>query len=398
MRVSFARAPFAVVVLSLLFLGAKPSPPSLPLIMENADRMEGMRSTGEYVLSGNVRFRHGDLRFETPRAYWQRDLNRVTSNEGMRITNRGALLTSDRGSYDKTGSNAVAEGHVFMRDSANEVNGTADILNYNRVARTATMTGNPKVQRFYPATVGDSGKAKAGDTLTIVGRQMRYNENKGVADAEGDVVITRRGLRITCGRAEYHQKEDSLFLFDKPLVKVDDSEVRGAVMRFALAGDTLRALRVRGDAQALSTEKATDSTRARQSKVTGDSLFMAFREGSIDSVEVFTKAEGTYWELEKPQYVNQLNGEYMVLRFREKEPREAEVWGAARSTYFHFEGDTLKGKNRASGDTITFGFRKGKVEDVLIKGSSEGVYEGRTLAGKSGKARADSARAAKGKK
>ena len=33
--------------------------------MENADRLEGVRSTGEYVLSGNVRFRHGDLRLET---------------------------------------------------------------------------------------------------------------------------------------------------------------------------------------------------------------------------------------------------------------------------------------------------------------------------------------------
>jgi lipopolysaccharide export system protein LptA len=392
LRMGFAMA--AIAAASLL-MGAKPSPQSLPLIMENADRLEGMRSTGEYVLSGNVRFRHGDLRFETPRALWQRDQNKVSSNEGMRITNRGALLTSDRGSYDKAGSNAVAEGRVFMRDSANEVNGTSEQLVYNRVARLATMTGNPHVRRFYPATVSDSGKWRAPDTLTLTGRLLRYNEARGVADAEGDVVITRRGLRITCGRAEYHQKEDSLFLFDKPLVKVDDSEVRGQVMRFGLAGDTLRGLRVRGDAQAMSVEKATDSTKARQSKVTGDSLFVAFKGGSIDSVQVFTKAEGTYWELEKPQYVNQLNGNYMVLRFGEGEPREAEVWGAARSTYFHFEGDTLKGKNRAWGDTIAFGFRRGKVEDVLVKGSSQGVYEGRTLAGKS---RADSLRTGKGKK
>jgi lipopolysaccharide export system protein LptA len=384
-----------LAALSLFLIGAKPSPQSLPLIMENADRMEGMRSTGEYILSGNVRFRHGDLRFETPRAYWRRDQNRVSSDEGMRITNRGALLTSDRGSYDKAGSNAVAEGRVFMRDSAGEVNGTAGMLVYNRVGRTATMTQGPKVQRFYPATVSDSGKVRAPDTLAIVGRQLRYNETRGVADAEGDVVITRRGLRITCGRAEYHQKEDSLFLFEKPVVKIDDSEVRGTVMRFALKGDSLRALRVRGEAQALSLEKATDSTKARQSKVTGDSLFVAFKESSIDSVQVFTRAEGTYWELEKPQYVNQLNGDYMVLRFREREPREAEVWGSARSTYFHFEGDTLKGKNRAAGDTITFGFLKGKVEDVLVKGSSQGVYEGKTL---ESRARADSIRAGKGKK
>jgi lipopolysaccharide export system protein LptA len=369
-----------LVAAAWVFIAARPSQQSLPLLMENADRMEGMRSTGEYVLSGNVRFRHGDLRFETPRAYWNRDANRVTSEEGLRITNRGALLTSDRGSYDKSGSQAVAEGRVFMRDSAGEVNGTCDRLTYNRGARTAVLTGNPVVRRFYAATVNDSGKVRAADTLKITGDKLGYNENGGgVATAEGNVVITRRGLHITCGRAEYRQKDDSLFLFEKPLAKVDESEVRGLMMRLGLAGDTLRGLRVRGEAEALSLEKATDSTAARRSRVTGDSLLLAFKEGSVDSVQVFDRARGTYWEVDKPDYVNQMDGDYMVLRFQNKEAREAEVLGSARSTYFHFESDTLKGRNQASGDTITFGFKAGKVEEVMVKGTAEGVYQGRGL-------------------
>jgi hypothetical protein len=217
------------------------------------------------------------------------------------------------------------------------------------------------------------------DTLTIRALTLRHNDSTGVAVAEGQVVITRRDLRITCGRAEYRQREDSLILHQNPVAKVEDSEIRGAVIRLSLSGEELRGMRVRGEAEALSFEKATDTSRARQSKVTGDSLFMAFRDGGIDSVEVFTRAEGTYWEVGRAEYVNRINGDYMVLRFRDREAREADVLGSARSTYYHFEQDTLKGKNRAEGDAITLGFAGGKIGEVLVRGRASGVYEGTSL-------------------
>src|SRR5690606_21084267 len=107
----FAKASLAAWVVAPLMLMAAPpaaaaSQSSPPLIMENADRLEGVRSTGEYVLSGNVRFRHGDLRLETQRALWERSRNRVTSETALRITNRGALLTADRGVYDRQSDKA----------------------------------------------------------------------------------------------------------------------------------------------------------------------------------------------------------------------------------------------------------------------------------------------------
>lgn len=354
--------------------------------MENADRLEGVRSTGEYVLSGNVRFRHGDLRLETQRALWERSRNRVISETAMRITNRGALLTADRGSYDRNADRAEAVGRVFMRDSAGEVNAQSERLDYDRVRRVAVLSGKPVARRFYPERreypENDSTRAPKitkADTLVIRALRLQYNDSLGLAVAEGDVVITRRDLRITCGRAEYRQKEDSLILHEKPVAQVEDSEIRGAVIRLGLDGETLTGLRVRGEAEALSYEKATDSSAARRSRVTGDSLFMAFKEGAIDSIEVFTQAEGAYWEVAKPDYVNRMNGEYMVMRFRERQAREAQVLGAARSTYYHFEGDTLKGRNRADGDTIALYFEGGKVGEVLVQGRASGVYEGTSL-------------------
>ena len=380
-------------------------PPSPPLIMENADRLEGVRSTGEHILSGNVRFRHGDLVLETQRAVWERPSNRVISEQGMTVTQHGSRLTSDRGTYDRGTERAQAEGHVFLRDSAGQVEARGERLDYDRVTRIAELSGNPVAKRFYPAgrsyPHGDSSaipEEVPADTLTIRGRKLRYNDSGGIAEAEGQVVITRRDLRITCDRAEYRRNQDSLILRGNPIAKINDSEIRGALMRMGMQGEMLRGLRVRGAAEALSLEKATDTTRARQSRVTGDSLFAVFRDGAIDSVEVFSKAEGTYWEPARPAYVNRMSGEYMVLRFRDRVAREADVLGSARSTYYHFERDTLKGRNRAGGDAISMTFENGKIRDVLVRGSASGVYEGQSLgAGRDSSARAARKKTEKGK-
>ena len=381
-----ARALAGLVGLGCAAGASVAAPPSPPLVMENADKLEGVRSTGEYVLSGNVRFRHGDLRLETQRALWQRERNRVISETAMRITNRGALLTADRGSYDRNADRAEAVGRVFMRDSSGEVEARAERLDYDRVGRVAVLSGDPVARRFYPARPAqsaqpghDAARSAPADTLSIRALRLRYNDSLGIALAEGEVVITRRDLHITCGRAEYRQKEDSLILYEKPVAQVEDSEIRGAVIRLGLAGEELRGLRVRGQAEALSYEKATDSSDARRSRVTGDSLFMAFDDGAVDSIEVFTHAEGTYWEVGKPEYVNRMNGDYMVMRFRDRQAREAQVLGSARSTYYHFEGDSLKGRNRADGDIIALQFESGKIGEVLVQGRAEGVYEGTSL-------------------
>ena len=344
-----------------------------PLVMDNADHMEGFRARGEYILTGHVRFHHGQLRFETEKAVWQRDLNRVFCETGMRITHRGSRLTADRGSYDKRGNQALAEGHVFMRDSSGEVEAQGERLTYDRVGREAVLSGNPLARRIYPE------KKKGPDTLTIRGKTLRYCDSVGIAEAEDNVLITRNNLRITCGHAQYRQKQDSLFLSREPVVKVEDSEIKGALMRLGLRGEELKGLRVNGSAEAVSLEKATDSTRAHKSHVEGDSLFLAFKKSAVDCVQVFRHATGTYFDVDRSQYVNRMSGDYMVMRFQERRVHDAEVLGMAKSTYYHFEKDTLKGKNRAEGDVIALTFKAGKIDAVLVKGSAKGVYEGRGL-------------------
>ncbi len=400
----FFRLRFLAVLILVLFpaipwaslLVRDPGPEkNEPMIMENADRFEGYRSRGEYVLSGHVRFRHGTLRLETERAVWLKDRNIVYCESGIRIVQRGAVLTADRGNYDKNLGEASAEGHVFMHDSSGNVEASGPSVIYKRYKHLTTMTGNPELRRFYvhednSDSVGKLSASPIGklatkqadkvsgrrDTLSIRGEVMTYNDSTQVAVADGKVFINRDKMRITCKQAEYHDAADSLFLLGEPIVVVDENQIKGTSMRMGMHGEYIHSLLVKGSAQAHSVEPATDTSSARQSDITGDSLFMAFKEKAIDSVQVFKNATGTYFDLDKPDYVNKMSGEYMVLRFVAKQVTSANVLGRAKSTYYHFEEKRLKGRNEAEGDTIDFAFKQGKVDEVMVKGQAKGTYFG----------------------
>ncbi len=422
-----------------------------PLIMDNADHFEGSRSRGEYILTGKVRFTHGALKLETERAVWMKDKNQVICESGMKIRQRGSLLTADRGSYDKSQGKADAEGNVFMRDSSGDVVATGRSVVYMRFKHLATLSGDPVLRRFYTskdstaskarpdtaradslpsanhkmdsagrdptvvrpgvaatdsaASASDAGKrfaalpfevARKGkmpapardkslgnaevtpkkDTLVIRGDVMTYDDSLQVAIADGRVRIDRDKLKITCKKAEYHDASDSLFLLGDPQMVMEDNQVKGLIMRMGMHGEDIRSLLVKGQAQAHSSEPATDSTVARQSDVSGDSLFLTFKEKAIDSVQVFKNAKGAYFDVDKPEFVNKMSGEYMVLRFRDKQIHGANVVGGAKSTYYHFEKKKLKGRNDAEGDTIDFAFKKGKVDEVVVTGRAKGTYFG----------------------
>jgi lipopolysaccharide export system protein LptA len=407
------------LALSAALLGSIPSPASTslppaddrnaPLIMENADRFEGYRSRGEYVLSGNVRFRHGDLHLETQRAVWQKERNIILCESGMRVTRKGSQLTGDAGTYDKNLGQATAQGNVFMRDSSGDVTAQGQNLVYLRYRHLATLTGNPIVRRFYieadsakrdsaaaktaaaapkpgaseaAAPKGAASKgasdsaAKKPDTLSIQGEILTYNDSSRIAIADGDVRIRREKLTITCKKSEYHGTADSLYLLGEPQVDMEDNRVKGEIMRMGMHGEEIKSLLVKGSAQAHSVEPATDTSVARQSDVFGDSLFLVFKEKAIDSVQVFKNAKGAYFDADKPDYVNRMSGDYMVLRFNGKQVASANVLGGAKSTYYHFEKKALKGKNDAQGDTIDFAFKNGKVDEVMVKGSAKGIYFG----------------------
>lgn len=349
-----------------------------PLIMENADKLEGFRSRGEYILTGNVRFRHGELRFETQRAVWSKEINQVYCEQGMHIMHRGSDLTAERGNYDKASNEAEAEGKVQLRDSTGDLRGKGDKLVYHRLSHEVTFLGHPELRRLYRDTAQkENDTLPVTDTLILQGKRMTYNDSSRIALAETSVVITRRKTRITCARAEYRDKADSLFLSGDPKVVVDRSQIEGEKMRIRLNEEEIRGLLVQGKAKAHSIDVATDSTPERQSEIEGDSLLLAFSGKQIDSAQVFHDAHGNYYDTDKPKLRNRMRGEKMVMRFKNREVRSAQVVGGAKSTYFHLENGRLKGRNVAEGDTIRFAFAEGEIDEVLVSGKARGVYYGK---------------------
>ncbi len=352
-----------------------------PLIMENADRLEGFRTRGEYILTGNVRFSHGALHFETQRAVWSKELNLVYCEQGMRLTHHGSELVSDRGNYNKAKSEAEAEGHVIFRDSTGQIRGRGNRLNYNRLTHDVKLTGSPEIRRLYfdslPGKKGGLDTTRPNDTLLLQALHMQYNDSTQIAFAESSVVITKRKTRITCDHAEYRDQVDSLLLVGNPLVKVERSRILGEKMRMKVTEEEIRGLLVQGKAQALNVDPRTDSTPERQSEIRGDSLQIAFTGRNIDSVQVFNDAEGLYFDTPRPLLRNRMQGREMLMRFKGKEVQSAKVKGGAKSTYYHLENGELRGRNVAQGDTIRFAFVGGQVDEVLVTGHAKGFYFGR---------------------
>ncbi len=344
-----------------------------PLLMENADKLEGYRSRGEIILVGHVRFRHGHLTLETERAVWVKEQNLIYCQQGIKVSQNASILTADRGSYSKSLNEATAQGRVHGIDSSGEAELFGDNLIYNRATHVAVLTGQPLLKRYSTSTDTVSHKSKK-DTLEIRGEKLEYNDSTSIAIAENKVEIRREKMRIYCDKAEFHDQTDSLFLKGDPRVTVDDNEIKGQLMRMSLQGDLLQGLLVKGKAIANSLEAATDTSAARQSNVEGDSLLLAFKNKAIDSVQVFNHAKSRFYEVDQPKLVNTMNGDYMVMRFRDKKIHSAIVSGGAKSTYFQVEKKKLKGKNMAEGDTISFAFVKGKVDEVQVQGRATGTY------------------------
>lgn len=358
--------------------------------MENADKLEGFRSKGEYILTGRVRFRHGQLRFETERAVWSKELNQVSCEAGMRITQRGAELVADRGTYSKARNEAEAEGHVQLRDSTGDLRGQGGRLTYHRLTHDVVFWGAPELRRFYRDTVvsgtakidstGKKEQGKINDTLTLKALRMTYNDSTLIAVAESSVVITKKKTLITCARAEYRDKADSLFLTGDPKVSVDRSQIVGDKMRMRVQEEEIRGLLVQGGAKAVSLDPKTDSTPERQSEIRGDSLLLAFTGKYIDSAQVFRDADGLYFDTNRPKLRNHMRGKHMIMRFKDREVHTAQVVGSARSTYYHLENGHLRGRNVAQGDSIRFAFANGKIDEVLVTGQAHGTYFGKQSA------------------
>ncbi len=319
---------YSVIGLILVFVStavAQAQDQREPLVLEHADSTEVVRTPTEteYQLYGDVRFVQGETYLRGDRAIWRRDsgIIELTGNvlvqqphrwvsaqsmiyerAGRTVLARGDVrledttqsfsLSSQRARYDRSRDLAIADSSPvvywdFLLDSVSRTAVIADTIVYDRTARRGEGIGNVSVWKGDWIAEGQHGVIFPDSNRAIMSGRPSATGVGGTIS--GDTLIMEfsgRGVRHVraIGNASGTYRDTSLSNSGSNLI-------RGRIADFFVEDDTLRAIRVIG--QAYTDYQPTDSTEG-SNHASGDSLWLYFEQGRIASIIISGGAQGRY--------------------------------------------------------------------------------------------------------
>lgn len=359
------------------------------VVLQNADIFAGKRlENGEDVreLTGNVRFRQGNTTVWCDKAVQFINRNEIELNGSVRIVRDTVTLTAKKGRYYGNARKADGEGNVklktphvtlyadfgtyyldeeraFFQRNVRVVDSSTIIyaeqltyfekdrrsealLNVRIVNRddNVTMYGNHLIHsdstrysrmteqpRLIQIDTADNGEI---DTLAVKSVVMEsFDDSTKRMIVKDSVAIVRGQLAARCGLLKFFRQEESIQLFDKPIVWY------------------------------------------RENQVTGDTIFLTLEKNSLKTVWVKTRAfvlslsDSLY-----PKRYNQLTGRAIWMNFHENKLQQTFVERNAISLYFLFGDSAGNGVNKTSGDAITMQFDDGKPNTIHVTKGIEGTY------------------------
>lgn len=205
------------------------APTTDPLILDGADNFVVQGRGALVILTGNVRFHRGDVRFRSRSAVWDRRADQVRFEGDFRLDHPSGTLVSRSGRYEKSSGSAWAEGAARLVDSSGKISLEAGSIRYDRAAHRAEATLSPVFRRF-PDPVKPGQRDTARDTTEIRGDLLVWRETDSIAEAHGHVRLRRGTLLATCGNASMDQKTRKLFLQDAPSATMDGKVLTGRSM------------------------------------------------------------------------------------------------------------------------------------------------------------------------
>ena len=364
----------AVRVGALLLLAASLAWAAAPnksptLVLENAGTMRNTYTNGQLFieLRDKVTFVYDDVTISSDEAKWWRDNGIVESSGHVVMSRTRQKLTCDKLRYTNDTKMLLAQGHLIYLDRDEKLIISGEQCRYNLKTKKIILDGAPRVVRY------DSTNT---DTLTIVAKQMIYEDSLKMTVANNDVVITKGDLRSTSQKASYFTQDGLTLLRKDPHITYEKHELLGDSVNLYFADDTLQGMSVTSRARAKYIDEGRSDTTL--TRVSGDSLYMAFtKKGNLDTVRVFGAVKSAYSPVTDTTKPNRVAGKTMVLSFGEKSQVDrAIVAGNATSVYYmEDEKDTLsKARNEASGDSLSVWFRNGQATRLRLSGGVRGTY------------------------
>jgi lipopolysaccharide export system protein LptA len=325
-------------------------------------------------LIGNVVIRQDTLTMRTNRGMYYGNTRHASTNDGIRIDDGHVVLTADAGQYhtsekvalfssrvqvedsvstilcrdlryERDSSKAIASGDVviiFKHDNATITGDTA--IHYHKrnisifprnpwlmqtdsvIVRRDSLTGKPDSVRI--------------DTLTILSARMEgYRDSTNHFIADQGVEIVRGRLAARCEHLDYKRNDSLIILRTAPIAWYEDNQVTGDSMAVQLADGKVHTMDVTGNAMAISRSKPSEK----------DTLY-------------------------PPGRFDQSKGNSIHLLLKDNKAERIRIERQAVSLYYLYDGRSLNGVRRESGDLVIIDFVDGKADEIRSIGGVEGKY------------------------
>jgi lipopolysaccharide assembly outer membrane protein LptD (OstA) len=301
-----------------------------PLDLIHADKIQTTGKDPDIVtnLIGNVHLKYGETDLKSDRALWYNKTDMAIFIGSVLMSKGASLIACQNLTYYRNSGSAEAVGGVAIRDTVENLLLTCSRADYLNDSSRFVATGRP-ILKINPDD--DSSK------ITIIGDSIIYGMDNKIGYARHNVIITRKNIRATCEFAEFRENGDNIVLTGDPKA-VQDKNI--------LTGDKIT----------LRTEK-----RIIIGMVIDGNASATYRTYQDTVKDLYTEAV--------------LTGKELEVFFLADKPEHAVMRRNAISNYTPSAADsTVKGKNIASGDSITLFFDNSKINRVLIIGGAQGQY------------------------
>lgn len=277
---------------------------------------------------GNVKLKTPHVTLYADFGTYYLDEERAFFQRNVRIIDSSTIIYAEQLTYFEKQRRSEAMLNVRIVNLNDNVTMYGNHLIHSDSTRYSRMTEQPQLLQI------DTTKSGEIDTLAVRSLVMEsFDDSTKRMIVKDSVAIVRGELAARSGLLKYFRKDETIELYEKPIVWY------------------------------------------RENQVTGDTIYLKLEDNALKNVSVKTRAfvlsqsDSLY-----PNRYNQLTGRAILMSFTNNKLQTTFVERNAISLYFLYGDSAGNGVNRTSGDAITMHFDDGKPNTIHVIKGIEGNY------------------------
>ena len=276
-------------------------------------------------LSGNVRMRDVGWRARCDRLRYDRGTRIAVMTGRLSLADSTRTLYADTIVYDRFRDTADARGHVVILDDAEDYSIAGDHARYDRRARSAVVDKRPVLE--FDLRAAEKGR--------VTSRLMRFDTERTIGIAEGDVQLVKGETRASCDSAAIYDEDGRVELHGNPRASNGESTMTGERILLWYNDDEVERV-VIPERGRIAQSPPRGSPWDEESWIEGDSIAVYLSNERVDSVRIEREARAMYYPAEDTEGKvsnNYSTGDRMFFVFRDEELSYVRIDGKSTGLY-----------------------------------------------------------------